>query len=249
MPGRRFSAALGLRSAQGWREPWRLRLSFVSLRASRLTTARGEMAADARDAARAGVWGALRELAGVLREKRAEERTGRACLVVDHAEEELGWHNDLATELLGSNPGLCMLVVRRTPLWQLNDAAGQGTRWKPVNIEVPPISPTAAAELLLRRVHRPLVAQDFPDSDIGVGDDPSLPINPGGLLPRLSSHPSLMQCAGYPDRIVRLAADVVPRGLPLVQLAAQASPMSVGEGSCVTASGEVAGEMEDLSLR
>ena len=170
-PGRRFSSVLT--SASCGCQPWSPGLAFVSLKALALARApgvlAGEQAAEVPDAHSLSVQEAL--LAAVAQlsadvcrdhgaptERRASQQEAKVCLVIDHAEEEYGWRDVFASELLTTCPGLCLLLSRRQPLYRLE---GGADRWKPVNVELPPLSPPHAARVCLLRVHRPLHEGDF----------------------------------------------------------------------------------------
>ncbi|CAK0887801.1 unnamed protein product [Prorocentrum cordatum] len=126
-----------------------------------------------------------------------------ACLVVDQAEEHLGWHDALAAELLQGNPWLHLLLVRSQPVYKL-----EGTdRWKPQNFGLPPLSGDEGARLFLSRVHRPLTELDF-DAAAPGQHLPGAPLSRDVLIPRLADHPLIIACLGNPRRLVNLAARV-----------------------------------------
>jgi len=217
-PGRRFSAVRARNEQPS--QHWRQRLAFVSLRG----LARTDQPGAEGDAAASGAREALMAGAASLRLGGGAGATGsRACLVVDHAEPELGWQDSLAAELLTAHPNLCLLLVRRSPLYRLEGSGGD--RWKPVNVELTALSAHHAAQVFLRRVHRPLTEDDFTSAN-DRSSPRRLPAPPlqqrEPLLQRLATHPLLAAGRGNPRRVVRLASAVTPQLASLYDVPAAA---------------------------
>eukprot|EP00931_Biecheleriopsis_adriatica_P009682 TRINITY_DN110754_c0_g1_i1.p1 TRINITY_DN110754_c0_g1~~TRINITY_DN110754_c0_g1_i1.p1 ORF type:complete len:670 (+),score=118.06 TRINITY_DN110754_c0_g1_i1:98-2107(+) len=182
-PGRRFAPVRG----------YRQRLAYVSLRAPCQSADEGSLAACARLA--------VRVAAGSL-----AYATGRVCLLVDHADSELGWRDELVPELLDRYPQLCLLLMRRSPLYRLESDGGE--RWKPVNLALGPLPDVEATQLFLKRLHRPLFEWDFQQGapSRAKAEEPLLPDET--LLRRLAELPALTACNGLPRQVARLAAEV-----------------------------------------
>lgn len=184
-PGRKFAPVKGNR-----------RLAFVSLQ----DPGRGSDADTAAACARLSIFAAA---AGLGSPKSFEGRLVRTCLVVDDAEERLGWRDEFVPELLDKNPQLCILLLRRSPLYRL--AGDGGERWKPVNITLGPLPEMEAAQLFLQRLHRPIFPSDLSRDSEKAGE----PLRPTeDLLRRMTELPALAACKGFPRKVVRLAAEV-----------------------------------------
>lgn len=266
-PGRRFSAWRGasaggtagltaqeLTAGEGAQRVQRL--TFVSLRSvslgaleggtnSTMTTHGGSLA----QAARCALWRAARAMlegapsdgarqAPSLALAPGPEDPCRACLVIDDAEVCYGWQDAIAEELLASYPSLSLLLVRRRPLYRLPGC----DRWKPVNLEVPPLPIINLCKLFMRRVHRPLTEADFQ----GPGAEGEPLRLSEALMRRVAEHPAIVACRGMPSRAVQLAAAVTPQ-LPsmllLVDCARARTNISLDEGgSCgITGVGDAGG--------
>ncbi|CAE7536356.1 RDH14 [Symbiodinium sp. CCMP2456] len=184
-PGRKFAPVKGNR-----------RLAFVSLQ----DPGRGSDADTAAACARLSIFAAA---AGLGSPKSFEGRLVRTCLVVDDAEERLGWRDEFVPELLDKHPQLCILLLRRSPLYRL--AGDGGERWKPVNITLGPLPEMEAAQLFLQRLHRPIFPTDLSRDSEKAGE----PLRPTEeLLRRMTELPALAACKGFPRKVVRLAAEV-----------------------------------------
>mmetsp|Transcript_17946 Transcript_17946/g.41868 ORF Transcript_17946/g.41868 Transcript_17946/m.41868 type:complete len:764 (-) Transcript_17946:182-2473(-) len=185
-PGRKLSAvrqsvgAVASSADGASSEEWKHRLGFVSLE---------EVSKGGQDTER--VTSAVLTLASQL--------GGSSCLVVDDAEQKFGWHDSIAIQLLRQFASLGLLLVRRRPLYRLDGC----DRWKPVNLELGPLSDQEASRVFLARVHRPLFERDF-----SRGGDGHANLRYEEVLPRLAAHPKLRACRGSPRHIVRLAATV-----------------------------------------
>eukprot|EP00439_Symbiodinium_sp_Y106_P080764 s1339_g19.t1 len=184
-PGRKFAPVKGNR-----------RLAFVSLH----DPGRESDADTTAACARLSIFAAA---AGLASPKSFEGRLVRTCLVVDDAEERLGWRDEFVPELLDKHPQLCILLLRRSPLYRL--AGDGGERWKPVNITLGPLPEMEAAQLFLQRLHRPIFPSDLSRDSEKAGE----PLRPSeDLLRRMTELPALAACKGFPRKVVRLAAEV-----------------------------------------
>ncbi|CAE7483492.1 RDH14 [Symbiodinium pilosum] len=184
-PGRKFAPVKGNR-----------RLAFVSLK----DPGRGSDADTAAACARLAIFAAA---AGLGSPKLNEGRPARTCLLVDDAEERLGWRDEFVPELLDKYPQLCILLFRRSPLYRLDGDGGD--RWKAVNIALGPLPEMEAAQLFLQRLHRPIFLSDLSRDTEKAGE----PLRPNeDLLRRIRALPALAACKGFPRKVVRLAAEV-----------------------------------------
>lgn len=134
---------------------------------------------------------------------------GRTCLIIDHAEREFGWSDDLVQEILDRHPQLRLLLMRRSPLYRIESIGGD--RWKPINLALGPLQHEEAAQLFLQRLHRPLYHSDFERlGDQGGSAKPKgcpLRCDPA-LLRSLRYLPAFEACGGQPRQLARLAAQV-----------------------------------------
>eukprot|EP00929_Paragymnodinium_shiwhaense_P021073 TRINITY_DN13845_c0_g3_i6.p1 TRINITY_DN13845_c0_g3~~TRINITY_DN13845_c0_g3_i6.p1 ORF type:complete len:769 (-),score=128.18 TRINITY_DN13845_c0_g3_i6:393-2699(-) len=152
-PGRRFAEVP--EPGKGTASAGQQRLAYVSLRnlaAGRQMASDKDAGQELEDLVRSAVAGAASALSGSAAAR-------QTCLVVDSADTASGWHDDIATSLLGADRNLSLLLVRRQPLYRLD--AADGDRWKPVNMELGSLTARDAATLFMRRVHRPLREGDF----------------------------------------------------------------------------------------
>ncbi|CAE8603921.1 unnamed protein product, partial [Polarella glacialis] len=180
-PGRRFSPVDGKR-----------RLSYLSLRDS-WDSGRGADAAVA-----------CTRLAMLAAADGLTSPGPRACLIVDHAEPELGWCDEFVQELLDRHQRLCLFLVRRTPLYRLEGEGGD--RWKPLNMALGALPDAEVAQLFLQRLHRPLFPADFERQRSGDSRG-AQPLRQDDLMRRrLACLPVVAACAGRPKAVVRLAS-------------------------------------------
>lgn len=215
--GRRFSAVQTSRSCNS-SQP---RLTFVSLRGPPTPTDMHSVGSLERPDP-AYVHTLLLSAAALVAPDDGEH-AAQACMVIDHAEPELGWWDSFASEILSAHPTLRLLLARRQPLFALSDG---NVRWKPVNVRVTALSLDDCATLFLRRVHRPLTQQDFIHT--ATCNSRSTPLRPTPtLITKLAAHPTLLAGGGNPKRVVRLASLVTPELPSLYDVAVEASTAPV----------------------
>ncbi|CAK0803161.1 unnamed protein product, partial [Prorocentrum cordatum] len=133
-----------------------------------------------------------------------EQQRKRPLLIIDDAAGALrpsGGVRDVLVGLLEATKQLCIAAFCRGAMY---DSLGS---WKCVNVLLQELSSTEAAELFLRRIHRPLRPCDLQAGAGLVGEVPA-----GGLSAQLSAHPLLQHLGGHPGR-VRAASELVTPGL------------------------------------
>mmetsp|Transcript_46300 Transcript_46300/g.108480 ORF Transcript_46300/g.108480 Transcript_46300/m.108480 type:complete len:668 (+) Transcript_46300:69-2072(+) len=183
-PGRKFAPVKGGR-----------RLAYVSLQ--------DPGSADEGVAVACARLAVLSAAAGLATMKSSEGRLVRTCLLVDDAERQNGWQDEIVPELLDKNPQMCLLLLRRAPLYRLEGNGGE--RWKPLNLALGPLPETEAAQVFLRRLHRPIFPSDLSWETKKAGQ----PLRPSqDLVRQVAALPAVASCRGFPRKLVRLAAQV-----------------------------------------
>merc|ERR1712217_96660 len=129
-------------------------------------------------------------------------------LVVDDADEKLLTGAQNFRQLLEEDNRSAILFGCSRPCWDPFDGA-----IKVVNIELPPLSAAEAADLFLRRCHRPLTMADLlvPEALADHHPDRVVPRDPAR---RLLEQPLLDAFQGDPGHVRRTAARVTPETPP-----------------------------------
>jgi len=150
-----------------------------------------------------------------------QRRLGRVLLLLDDepgAAQSSGDVRKFLSALLEAAQQLHVLIFSRKAIY---DSLGC---FKCLNIQLPPLSPAEAAELFLKRIHRPLRAGDLEPSS-----PCRQPLPRSEALTQLASHPLLRQLQGHPARVRATSEMVTPELRSIFQLCnGGATPCSPG---------------------